>query len=687
MSSRRSIVRILCVALAALLWVSVAATDEPAEPQAAEEAGVVDAERAEPIDLGLYEESEVRRLFVDVEALDKKGRPMPGLVKDDFKIRLNYLWRKIKTVDDLCPCSVDSGAGLFAKEATLETDPVRAAEIETRYVIYLDLSQLSAGGRHEALNHVRGWIARDLRDEVEVMIVVYDAHRGLVELTPFTSDREQMTAALDEATSYGLDDEFTDEYAERLGLCAEGTLSCYYMGRKEHFRSDRSLGTLLGFLTRMERIGGRKVMFFFHQNLSMFPGRMYADPGQNFGSRMLDGRPSDDVPDLIEMLAEVGAAATMSRTAVYPFVMGGGSKWTVNMGANLADFTGGRYNHSRADIVGLIDEAGRGCKCIYRVGVEPPSERSRVYRSKVRIRGQSLRTRPRVHYLTDRDLWARKTGAVLTNPNDSWDFEVDAALIPQRLENDRWNLDVQVLLDISQLEPPLEGGPLEWEVGALVAYHRDGVTKRVWEMLGVSRAPEDPAGRSRLVLHEHELEDLRPGEYEIRAFVRDRNGDRFGGAQEQIELPGSKRGGIAGPLALGEQQAFRVYTLPEREEEDTIPAVEVVDPTDRWVPIGLAGAKLAAPVTFRSWVCSPRKSVGEGSLRRSVTDGEQTVLELGRTERPPPGECTTWRDDVELTELPDGGYVYRVDRDAEDDPTAKMEFEIRQRSAHVGSPD
>jgi hypothetical protein len=75
-----------------------------------------------PIQVDLVEQTERTLLLLDVEAVDGQGRPMLGLVKDDFRIRVNYLWRGIYSVDDLCPCG---DATLVAPDAP--NDPARAA--------------------------------------------------------------------------------------------------------------------------------------------------------------------------------------------------------------------------------------------------------------------------------------------------------------------------------------------------------------------------------------------------------------------------------------------------------------------------------------------------------------------------------------------------------------------------------
>ena len=620
-----------------------------AVPSLGQEPAEADFPAPQPIDIGLTEEAEVRRLFIDVEAKDGEGRPIPRLTLDDFRIRLNYVWRKIQSVDDLCPCTNESEVLPAARDAT-EDLRARLAEIDTRFVLYFDFAQLRSEGRAEAFELARRWVQEVMQPGDEAMVVVHASGPGLRQMSPFTSVPEALMQAIAAAESdTELHDPFPDDYLDRLEKCRSGTVSCYNTGRKDYVQQRRSFWALLGFLTRMDSAGGRKALLLFHQNATMFPGRMYP------------GRDSEDVPDLIDLVQEVGAAATSSRTEIHALVMSGGAMWTVNFGANVADGSGGSYNRNDVDVFDALSSAGRGCRCIYRIGVVPPTDKTRVYRVKVKARGQALPSRYRVHHRSAADRWAANAMAVLNNPGDAWDLQVGAALIPLEVNGSRWSAKVQVAVDLSRLPEDVAGEGREWEVGALLAQRK---SRDVQEMLGYLRlAPGDPAAR-KLVVHERVFEDLPPGPYEVRAYVRDRRADLYGGTRITLDLPNAaKRGGVAGPMILRLRGDNRVARLPLRERLDVIEPMQLIDAEADWAAADTTG--LAGPgeaLRFSTWVCDAAKGSGGGaSLNRWIALEGERQLEFEDPVLRPVRGCTRIEDELAWEALAPGEYEYCVD--------------------------
>src|SRR5262245_37814638 len=143
------------------------------------------AEQPKPAALpGFVERSEVSLILLDVEVFDKKGAPMPGLTKEDFRVWLNGFEQQIYSVDDFCPAvrgGEDSGAGppletggsaaRGAEGAPPEstgpaatTTQAAPAELAPRplVIIYLDFLELQADGRNQAIAGAKEWIAKSL---------------------------------------------------------------------------------------------------------------------------------------------------------------------------------------------------------------------------------------------------------------------------------------------------------------------------------------------------------------------------------------------------------------------------------------------------------------------------------------------------------------------------------------------
>lgn len=56
-----------------------------------------------PLESDLAEETGISLTLFEVEVRDKRGRPMPGLTRDDFSVIINGRTRPIYSLDDLCP--------------------------------------------------------------------------------------------------------------------------------------------------------------------------------------------------------------------------------------------------------------------------------------------------------------------------------------------------------------------------------------------------------------------------------------------------------------------------------------------------------------------------------------------------------------------------------------------------------
>jgi len=689
-------------ALLALLPFAVA-DDAGQESPAAEQ-----AEQAEPLDLGLTEHTGMSLLFLDVEALDGQGHPRPGLVKEDFKIRVNYVWRKIYSVDDLCPCLADPGppnpeAPPGVKLARMDPEAPAVVRDLNRpvYVIYFDTSQLQPDGRRIALDEARRWVRELKQSEDEAMIVAYSRETGVRRASPVTGDADVLLRAIQSIDDDPvMTDEFPAKLAGRMRMCWDGTVSCYYTGRKEYFQSRASYRSLLNFVTELDEIPRRKVLFFFHQNNAIFPGRLYTAGGlgvanlgydpldptgvsrqvndiigggtvpvSSGGEIMFDGSPSNLVPDLVDIVDAIGGTATASRTTIYPLVAGFSQTWVVNFGANVADFTGWRYNRGGLDLPEIVDRAGRGCGCFYRIGLRVDERsKSKVFRTKVKIKGQPLRSRYRVQFVTEADRWMRKAQSILENPSEFGDVELHAAIVPLRGGDKRWDLRVQVAVDLDSLMLSTENeeNQGEWEIGALLA---DSNGKNSHEMLAISRLRTKPPDereeidegeeQESMVVHERTFTGLKAGTYQLRAFIKDRAATMYGGAETEIELPVIEDRALVGPLVRRAPVMHLSSSLPMRDakadsaQDRSVIRKGALPRTDGRFEQGHA-------LELTTWVCPSAAKQARTQLSRQVLldDSPAVPLERPRTKRA--GDCIALSDRLETDGLEVGPYTYRV---------------------------
>jgi len=401
-------------------------------------------QEAPAIDTGLVESTGIRIMLLDVDATDKKGGPLRGLTAEDFTVLLDGSRREIYSLDNLC--RAERRPAKAGKKAAPAIPPGADAEEPFRFILYFDFSQLRQDGRVLALAQARRWVREVMRATDEAQVVAYTFQGGLRELSPPTKDRQELLSVLDRADGdVELVDPFPVGLVDRIGLCCvrcggyrsppsccnhccpTGQNQCDNYAREEFSRSRASLTALKRFIQRLEEAPGRKALLMFQQNATYQPGRFY----------------SLRVGDHVTLLDEVAAEATLSRTAVYPSFTGdplasGFSPWlhgeVVNLGANLAAFTGGRHNRDARDLAGLVDTAGREARCLYRIGLVAPEKASggHVFRVRVRVRGRTLPQEHRVQALDEVDRWWRKARAVLSDPETARDVSVSASIVPLR---------------------------------------------------------------------------------------------------------------------------------------------------------------------------------------------------------------------------------------------------------------
>lgn len=635
------------------------------------------------LDSGLVETTGLSLMLLDVEVLDEEGRPVPGLTEKDFTVRLNGKPWPIYSLDDLCPTPEDPGiddantsrasaqGSSSSPAAETPPDPPAPLRDKLRYALYFDFSRLALDGRSLATDEGRRWVRETMQPDDEAMVAAYSTRAGLKRIAAFTSDKTVLLEAIDEAfNDVELRDTYSNELFTRMEQCClrcrdygvppiccnqccpTGGIACKSYGWEEYRHSRYSFKALQRFLTGLAEQPGRKAVVLFQQNLSSKPQNMLGI----------------DTQDHLRLIEEIGADATQARATLSTAFAGDVrvnqqwvQDWAVNIGANFADFTGGSYNRAPNDLSGMVDSVGRAPDCIYRIGLEPPDPtEGAMYTAKVALRDRLLPYRYRIQHLTESDKWWRKTLDVLDDPRQARDVGVVASVVPVHASRGRWDVNVQVALDIDTLEL-LERGEKQsgqWEVGALLI--RDRGYGKKWEMLGQASLARKGEGESQaVVLHQRELVGLEPGTYELRAFARDKWADLYGGGSGKLVLPKPGKTGLVGPFVMRAGASRVVSTLPLR---DAGAAAKVR--TDRLetgaVPLGNRDAVVGEPLEFTTWLCPGPPEDDEIEVRRYVSaDGEPLFrLEEARIVRG--GECVSVGDTLDTTPLQPGRYAYNI---------------------------
>lgn len=129
-------------------------------------------ESPRPVNRGLTESVEVNLVIVDVQVLDRKGSPVPGLVAKDFGVTVDNKPVPIVSFDAAC--------------AELSEKP--------DLVLAFDYQHLGYVQRAEALDSAQRAFEHSPAREMQVMVVALTG--GLRVVQPFTGDRDQIPSVL-----------------------------------------------------------------------------------------------------------------------------------------------------------------------------------------------------------------------------------------------------------------------------------------------------------------------------------------------------------------------------------------------------------------------------------------------------------------------------------------------------------
>ena len=139
---------------------------------------------------------EVRVANVDVVVLDKTGKPIVGLSKDDFQLFENGKQQPLTNFYEMRSQTLATASDATAAAAAPAAAPEPPAEARKRsIVVFLDATSIAVFSRNKALDSIQHLLSTLVRDGDDAMIVNWT--RGLEVVQPFTGDRAAIDRALD----------------------------------------------------------------------------------------------------------------------------------------------------------------------------------------------------------------------------------------------------------------------------------------------------------------------------------------------------------------------------------------------------------------------------------------------------------------------------------------------------------
>jgi hypothetical protein len=402
--------------------------------------------------------------------------------------------------------------------------------------------------------------------------------------------------------------------------------------------------------------------------------------------------PAWSIPDHMKLLEKVAATATANRTAInvatMPFFEGltttVGDK-VVSLGSNLAEFSGGIASRTLHDLPLTLDRAGREC-CMYRLSVQVPDDPPRrTLRAKVAVRGRTLDLSYRVRFYTPQERWFRHARLALLTTVRSSDSQVQLALLPLARREGKWSVEAQVAFALQDLKlvPEMANRTGRWRVGALL-HTEDGHAS--WEMLTLARATLKGEGSTRLeALHSRRINDLKPGDYRLRAFVEDAELNRFWSREVALSLPAAGKNPGKTPWLSGPVVARRIngrLDLDLALVTKKKPVSSVVGAAAAgFVPMNEADVVAGTMLEFRTMVCPGPEGDAAPATMSILLKDDSPLVRLPAVAVEKAGECVVLTDTVDTSSLMPGDYTYRLTLNRGEEEPLLREAAVTIRSA------
>jgi VWFA-related protein len=440
---------------------------------------------AKPVDKGLEEKVQVTLVQIDALVVDKDGKTVPGLTKDDFSMKIAGTPIKVSIVDLVCP--IGAAADPVPIKDTKAPPPAPIAPgVKRRVVFAFDYSFLDVTMRSQALDSAKALLRMSKTDDEEVMIVALAS--GVRIEQKFTKDIRQLSQALSrmqhDVTLWARD--------FPLGSTGRG-----YFGN---------------FSTLMDVLGsydGPKAVVLFSQAGSI----------------------AASMRDLY--INDVAAHAAAARAVIYParpeLLDARGPGDTL---VRLANQTGGRYQTLGNDISLPYRRAQRDLSCRYTVAayVDPNETRDpQTLSVTLNEPGADIRTPAMVQIFSDAAKQQSRAGAAYVDPGPFEHPLVRALAFPAvPAGTNKWD----TLLAVN-FPAPVGAAGADIDVRAIVRLDNQAVDdyKR---RIHVDPAPNGATSRTVTLMGDTRLKE---GQYDLTVVLSKPGGDEIVSAQTDFIVP------------------------------------------------------------------------------------------------------------------------------------------------------
>ncbi|HET9766216.1 MAG TPA: VWA domain-containing protein [Thermoanaerobaculia bacterium] len=231
--------------------------------------GPLAAQSAPPFSTAL----DVRLVELEVSVVDEAGSPLRGLTGEDFRLFEDGVEVPIQHLSEL-----GDGAASGGSSSGL---PSAAAPAPTHLVVFLDELHTSPSRRAALYQVLREGLTRRLPAGAQVMLARYEG--GLQVLLPFTDKRPAIAAAMEQAVGF-LSSQAMRGETDRLmvldaivadareGPCLFGDELARQYGERVRADAQQLLRTLDGLVGALDTIPGRKALLYVGDGVPPRPG-------------------------------------------------------------------------------------------------------------------------------------------------------------------------------------------------------------------------------------------------------------------------------------------------------------------------------------------------------------------------------------------------------------------------------
>ncbi len=445
-----------CLLLALLLPAASAAQRRKAPPPQPE------PEASEPT---FFEVIDVRVVNVDVVVTDRKGRPVTGLVREDFEL-----------LEDGRPVQIDY---FYAEtEGAPAGEPLAAAAAEPspeqrlHLALLVDDQSLTPPARNRLLPSLRRFLTAELRpgdrlllarfeggltieqppvgDAAAIEAVVADFAKSGARGTLRRSDLSRILRAIQDAPLPSEGPAEVNDSAEMQAHALLGQIRAYGQERFEETR--RTLSAVSSVVESLAGLPGRKAVLYVGAGFSVRPAEAvyrsfelkYGSFASRIGGSPFDGRQLDAT----SLVRDVAARANAGRVTLYALgapediqglgieiggmswrdldTPGGGLSWSSELAATeifnlnqplqmMTGPTGGIAAFDVPDPAGLLTTLRQDVFSYYSLGFVPARRDGKARRLEVKVKRDGLKVRHREAYreATGRERASRGTRSAL----------------------------------------------------------------------------------------------------------------------------------------------------------------------------------------------------------------------------------------------------------------------------------